>query len=100
MPDYYDILAHHAVPMVSIPLTLSLVHYHPETVDDCPCFEDAIAILAVMLGSGLGHWYSARQDVASAWNSRTSMWSEGHVFALGNGAVRIVIGTYDQHYNA
>lgn len=45
------------VPIIAIPLTLALVHYHPEPVDDCPCFEDAIAILAVFLGSYLGHWY-------------------------------------------
>jgi len=26
---------------------------------DCPCFEDAIAILSVMLGSTLSHWFNS-----------------------------------------
>jgi hypothetical protein len=46
------------VPLIVIPLTLALVHYHPEPVDNCPCFEDAIAVLSVILGSTLGHWWT------------------------------------------
>jgi len=58
--DTYDLirLKQSVVPIIAIPLTLALVHYHPEPVDDCPCFEDAIAILSVLLGSYLGHWRS------------------------------------------
>jgi hypothetical protein len=26
---------------------------------DCPCFEDAIAFLSVMLGSFLSHWFNS-----------------------------------------
>ena len=55
-----------------------MVHKHPEPVDgksppsiaarmaadfpflDCPCFEDAIAVLSVMLGSFLCHWFTAK----------------------------------------
>ncbi|WVO15304.1 hypothetical protein L204_102960 [Cryptococcus depauperatus] len=46
------------VPAVIIPLGLVCIHYHPEPMDDCPCFEDAIAVLAVMLGGTIGHWAS------------------------------------------
>ncbi|KIK37335.1 hypothetical protein CY34DRAFT_776193 [Suillus luteus UH-Slu-Lm8-n1] len=35
--------AHWIVPSTMIPICLPLVHYHPHPVDDCPCFEDAIA---------------------------------------------------------
>lgn len=48
------------IPFVLIPACLLLVHKHPEPVDNCPCFEDAIAILSVMLGSMLAHWTAAR----------------------------------------
>jgi len=35
-----------------------LVHYHPQPVDDCPCFEDAIAFVSVILGVYLARWHS------------------------------------------
>ncbi|ORY26226.1 phosphatidic acid phosphatase type 2/haloperoxidase [Naematelia encephala] len=47
------------VPGIMVPLILALVHYHPEPVDDCPCFEDAIAFISVILGSCLSSWFMA-----------------------------------------
>jgi hypothetical protein len=44
------------VPLILIPLTLLAVHKHPQPVDDCPCFEDAIAILSVLMGAFLSRW--------------------------------------------
>jgi len=46
------------VPIVLIPLCLLLVHYHPQPVDDCPCFEDAIAFISVVLGIYLARWHT------------------------------------------
>ncbi|KAG8216325.1 PAP2 superfamily-domain-containing protein [Butyriboletus roseoflavus] len=45
------------VPFVLMPLCLLLVHYHPQPVDDCPCFEDAIAFVSVVLGVCLARWH-------------------------------------------
>ncbi|KAI0360328.1 PAP2-domain-containing protein [Trametes cingulata] len=45
------------VPAVIVPLCLLLVHRHPQPVDDCPCFEDAIAFIAVVMGEFLARWY-------------------------------------------
>ena len=39
-----------------VPLCLLVVSLHPEPVDDCPCFEDAIAFIAVSGGVCLGMW--------------------------------------------
>lgn len=46
------------VPSVLVPLCLLLVHYHPQPVDDCPCFEDAIAFVSVILGAYLARWHA------------------------------------------
>ncbi len=78
------------VPYISIPLTLALVHFHPEPLDDCPCFEDAIAILSVILGSFLGHWNSARLRYAVA----PDLWLHGPDFGIAIGCARIVIGMF------
>ncbi|TFK70137.1 hypothetical protein BDN72DRAFT_959047 [Pluteus cervinus] len=44
------------VPLILIPLCLLAVNQHPQPVDDCPCFEDAIAFMSVILGSQVGKW--------------------------------------------
>jgi hypothetical protein len=44
------------VPLILIPLCLLAVNQHPQPVDDCPCFEDAIAFVSVVLGSLVGKW--------------------------------------------
>lgn len=44
------------VPLILIPICLLAVNQHPQPVDDCPCFEDAIAFGSVVLGSLLGQW--------------------------------------------
>ncbi|KAJ7249383.1 sphingosine-1-phosphate phosphatase [Mycena rebaudengoi] len=44
------------VPFTLIPLALLAVNQHPQPVDDCPCFEDAIAIGSVVLGMLVGRW--------------------------------------------
>lgn len=44
------------VPSFIVPICLFLVSVHPEPVDDCPCFEDAIAFVATSAGCCLGQW--------------------------------------------
>ena len=34
-----------------------MVHRHPQPVDDCPCFEDAIAFVSVVMGEFVVRWY-------------------------------------------
>ncbi|KAL0579647.1 Long-chain base-1-phosphate phosphatase [Marasmius crinis-equi] len=47
------------VPMIIVPLTLLLVNQHPQPVDDCPCFEDAIAFNSVFASALLLRWSRA-----------------------------------------
>lgn len=77
-----------------IPLSLALVHYHPEPVDDCPCFEDAIIILSVFLGAGLGHWAESWPTTANylALSGR-SMLDQGAYVGIVLALARLVIGT-------
>ena len=54
-----------AVPATLIPLCLLVVHKHPQPVDDCPCFEDAIAFISVVLGSLIARWATIGLQFAS-----------------------------------
>ncbi|MCO5599915.1 hypothetical protein L7F22_054022 [Adiantum nelumboides] len=44
------------VPITLFFAVLIMVTVHPQPLDDCPCFEDAIAFLAVVLGIFLSRW--------------------------------------------
>jgi hypothetical protein len=52
---------------------LLLVNQHPSPVDDCPCFEDAIAFVSVVLGIITSFWCSKRLPALNAdlFTSRT-----------------------------
>lgn len=45
-----------SVPAAIIPAGLLMVSVHPQPVDDCPCFEDAIAFVSVAMGVALARW--------------------------------------------
>lgn len=42
-----------------IALGAILVNQHAEPVDDCPCFEDAIAFVSSVMGTTIAHWHAA-----------------------------------------
>ena len=83
-------LMHQSVPTITILLTLALVHFHPEPVDDCPCFEDAIAILSVVLGSYVGHWLSTQPDANLP--PAPSLTTYGGVLGLTIALIRVTTG--------
>jgi membrane-associated phospholipid phosphatase len=64
------------VPMTIIPLALIMVNQHPVPVDDCPCFEDAIAFVSVLMGSLLGRWHAVQNGFDQSFFS-TSMPGSG-----------------------
>ena len=55
-----------AAPLTVTFVCLLLVNQHPSPVDDCPCFEDAIAIVSVILGIATSFWYSKRVPALNA----------------------------------
>ncbi|KAG5647237.1 hypothetical protein DXG03_000772 [Asterophora parasitica] len=73
------------VPLTLIPLCLVAINQHPQPVDDCPCFEDAIAFMSVVSGSFLASWaisfFGLRMDVekmmvmpGSGWVQELGQW--------------------------
>jgi dihydrosphingosine 1-phosphate phosphatase len=48
------------VPVILIFVMVVAVNQHPQPIDDCPCFEDAIAFGSVGLGAVLGKWVIGR----------------------------------------
>lgn len=53
-------------PLTVTVVCLLLVNQHPSPVDDCPCFEDAIAFISVILGIVTSFWCSKRVPALNA----------------------------------
>lgn len=82
------------MPLISIPLTLILVNQHPDPVDDCPCFEDSIAFLAVIMGCTLATWW--RANWGYGWDSgffQIGMPQEWMMWLL-IAAAKMILGAY------
>jgi len=55
-----------SAPLTVTLICLLLVNIFPSPVDDCPCFEDAIAFISVILGIITSFWYSKRMPPLNA----------------------------------
>jgi membrane-associated phospholipid phosphatase len=62
MPEVERWITHSGwtAPLTVTLVCLLLVNQHPSPVDDCPCFEDAIAFVSVILGQITSLWFSKR----------------------------------------
>ncbi|KAJ9095476.1 hypothetical protein QFC19_007586 [Naganishia cerealis] len=43
-------------PVLVVVMYLLLINTHSEPVDDCPCFDDTVAFIGVLIGVDLAHW--------------------------------------------
>lgn len=43
-------------PVFIICSYLLMIHFHSAPVDDCPCFDDSVAFIGVLIGLDLSHW--------------------------------------------
>lgn len=44
------------IPLITIIGHYSLIHFHTVPLETCPCFEDSVAFVGVLMGLDLGHW--------------------------------------------
>lgn len=45
-------------PIAVIIIFVACIHFHFDPVDDCPCFDDSVAFIGVLIGLDLSHWYA------------------------------------------
>lgn len=48
---------------------LYLIHVYPEPVDDCPCFDDSVAFVGVLIGLDLAHYLCVLTNAFTSHNS-------------------------------
>jgi membrane-associated phospholipid phosphatase len=51
-----------SLPYLLLVLTILLlaVRFHPEPADNCPCFDDSVAFIGVVMGSTIATWHYSR----------------------------------------
>ncbi|EKM76419.1 hypothetical protein AGABI1DRAFT_78483 [Agaricus bisporus var. burnettii JB137-S8] len=86
---------HWEVPVLLIPLCLFLVHQHPQPVDDCPCFEDAIAFASVFFGALVGDWVKRHSALKEVMERVAIMPGSGWIFDVGRGWIQVERGWLD-----
>lgn len=52
-------------PVVMTAVILAMVHFHAEPADDCPCFDDLVAFVGVVLGFEMSFWLFAKWNGAA-----------------------------------
>ena len=49
-------------PVLAVLIMAIAVRFHPEPADNCPCFDDSVAFIGVVMGITLGTWHYAKSD--------------------------------------
>ncbi|KAK9763386.1 Long-chain base-1-phosphate phosphatase [Basidiobolus ranarum] len=79
--------------LVAIITTLILVvHFQPDPIDACPCFEDSVASLGAIIGVYLGSWQG--KNGSSFWTEPIQETFRYHFTEVGllHSATRVLIG--------
>ncbi|TDL24468.1 hypothetical protein BD410DRAFT_719424 [Rickenella mellea] len=86
-----------SVPLIITVIGLVMVNQHPQPIDDCPCFEDAIAFVSVIMGSLISQWHGAKYGFGPAFFSSHMPGSGGDDWAALStwwlfAALKMVVG--------
>jgi hypothetical protein len=69
-----------------------LVRINPEPADDCPCFDDSVSFLGVVIGINLGAWHYAQTGLALDFPIPSTVPFGLQEMGLLKATVRIVLG--------
>lgn len=74
--------------VISIAILAAAVRFHPEPADNCPCFDDSVAFIGVVMGIEIGLWHYSHKSAASVLGWQGAYTNEYVLKA----AARIVLG--------
>lgn len=44
-------------PVIAVAVLALAVRFHPEPADNCPCYDDSVAFIGVLMGISIGTWH-------------------------------------------
>lgn len=80
-------------PGVTMLMLFLGVRFHPEPADNCPCFDDSVSFIGVIIGGAVGFWHHAKITTTTA--GRDAMFLQMYPYAnedLLKSAARLVLG--------
>lgn len=78
--------------LLAIPLGLLLVRVHPEPVDSCPCFDDGVAFMGVIMGQDVGIWLFGKTQYSSSLPLRGAIAYNFEDIGIIRSFLRVVVG--------
>jgi membrane-associated phospholipid phosphatase len=79
--------------IASIILALA-IRFHAEPADNCPCFDDSVAFLGVLMGIEIGVWHHSAGDLTFLDNTSDRNWAENTPEGLAKGVLKVVLGIF------
>lgn len=79
-------------PLFAILVILILVRVHPEPADDCPCFDDSVSFVGVVIGCQLGAWHYSHTGFAVDHPIPSTVPFDLQTIGLVRATIRIVLG--------
>jgi membrane-associated phospholipid phosphatase len=80
------------VPLITGPICIILVSIHPDPVDKCPCFDDSVAFVGVMMGMLPGSWHYASTSYSLDKPQRGTIPYDYDSIGLSYTFARIILG--------
>lgn len=77
---------------VATMVAIVLIRINPEPADDCPCFDDSVSFLGVVIGINLGAWHYAQTKFAIDSPIPSTVPFELEEIGLLRATIRIVLG--------
>ncbi|KAG5357333.1 Dihydrosphingosine 1-phosphate phosphatase [Yarrowia sp. C11] len=78
--------------LLAIPLALLLVRVHPEPVDSCPCFDDGVAFMGVIMGQDVGIWLFGKTQYSTSVPLRGAIAYNFQDIGVIKSVLRVVVG--------
>ncbi|KAM0715979.1 hypothetical protein Q7P37_008493 [Cladosporium fusiforme] len=79
-------------PALAVVVLGLAVRFHPEPADNCPCFDDSVAFIGVVMGIEIGLWHYSSGNLAALDNMSAKDWTETTREDFGRGVAKVVIG--------
>jgi len=71
-----------------------LVRIHPEPADQCPCFDDGVAFVGVIMGVDVGQWHFAQSDYSLDFPTLATVPFEFEHIGIVKTILRVVFGIF------
>ncbi|KAF2121401.1 hypothetical protein BDV96DRAFT_564202 [Lophiotrema nucula] len=79
-------------PLIATLIVLVLCRIHPEPADDCPCYDDTVSFMGVVIGINVGAWHFAQTAFSTDFPIPSTVPFDLKEVGLVKASIRIALG--------